>query len=150
MTDGDRSAVSLDGLTRLARRFFEVPGASLSVVQGGREVVRSCSGLELPNLPLAGSFAEAVLGAGGVLVVEDCRADQRLRRHPLVAGPPGIRFLAGAALPGPGRPAVLAVVDFEPRRMPPEYVEDLVAFAALAGLVGPGRAPSTRPPGPGS
>jgi signal transduction histidine kinase/CheY-like chemotaxis protein len=60
-----------------------------------------------------------VLESGGLLVVQDALQDDRFRNHPLVAGPPHVRFYAGAPIVTPQGDVLgsLSVMDQVPRSL---------------------------------
>ena len=91
---------ALDRLTALAARIFGVPIALVSLVDRDRQWFKSRHGLELCGTHRDQSFcAHAILPhADGPLVVPDATRDPRFADNPLVTGPPGIRFYAGAPL----------------------------------------------------
>ena len=110
---------SFQRLARITAALLRAPAAVLSLVEGGRVVVQSSVGTlrsDTPRVPLAGSFAGAVLAAGVAVAVPDARQDARfgggeaVREHGWVA-------YAGVPLAAPGGElfGVLGVGDAEPR-----------------------------------
>ncbi len=126
---------AFDRLTRLASRHFGTPVALVSLVDAGRQWFKSRHGLEVAETPRRVSFcAYAILG-DAVMVVPDATRDPRFAANPLVTGPPGIRFYAGAPLLAGGglRLGTFCVIDYRPRRdFGPAFAEDLAEFARLA------------------
>lgn len=89
---------AFDRLTRVAAALFDVPMAVLSLVDGDRLWFKSRVGLDVDESEKEGSFCSFTIGASDPLVVPDARADDRFRTNPLVTGPSGVRFYAGAQL----------------------------------------------------
>jgi diguanylate cyclase (GGDEF)-like protein len=109
-----------DVFTRLASSIFDAPISTLSLVDQDRVWFKSTRGLapgvtEVPRGIAA--CAHVITRPGEVMVVPDARNDARLATSPLVTGPLGVRFYAGAPLLGPGGEAVgsLCVIDTRPR-----------------------------------
>ena len=95
---GEQAA--FDRLVKLACSIFDAPIVILSVLDGDRAVFRSNVPISLGSLPREQSVSHVVaaMGENGVLVVEDATASAPFNAHPLVTGPDGIRFYAGAAI----------------------------------------------------
>lgn len=89
---------AFDAITRLAASLFEMPIAAVTLIDQDRQWFKSCVGLETRDVGRNFAFcAHAILGTE-VMVVPDARVDPRFAEHPLVTGPPHIRFYAGAPL----------------------------------------------------
>ncbi|WP_374344641.1 ATP-binding protein [Phenylobacterium sp.] len=120
-----------DRATRLARTLF--PGADAQVVlQQDGQIWRSRMGLGHAVDDVAARIA---METGELVWVEDGRLDPRFAENPLVVGPPGLRFYAGAPLQlaNGETPGVLAVYGSEPRAYDATLaarLEDLAAFVA--------------------
>jgi len=124
-----------DRLTRIARRFFRVPIALVSLVDADRQWFKSRNGLDQKELPREYSFcAHAILNAERVMVVRDAKTDERFRSNPLVTGSPEIRFYAGCPVKAPDGSALgtLCVIDHEPRDL---EADDATVLTDLAELV---------------
>jgi PAS domain S-box-containing protein len=89
---------AFDDLTRLAARVCETPIAMLSLVDKHRQWVKSKVGLEVTQTPRDVSICAHAILEPEALVVQDLSADPRFADNPFVAGPPGLRFYAGAPL----------------------------------------------------
>ncbi|MBH5338758.1 SpoIIE family protein phosphatase [Streptomyces pactum] len=123
-----------DRIAGLAARFFDVPIATVAIVDEDRVWFKSAHGLhgvrEVPREP--GLYATAV--AHGVPhVVPDTLADPRTADHPLVRGEPGIRFYASAPITTADGHHLgsVDVLDTRPRRVSREQIAALQDFAAL-------------------
>jgi PAS domain S-box-containing protein len=121
---------ALDDLAHLAAAVCQAPAGLVSLVGAERQWCKGASGMRPLELPRAGSFCAHVVAQRDVFVVEDARADDRFCAHPLVAGPPGVRFYAGAPIVTPDGHVLgsLCVFDTRPRDLEPG------ARAALAVL----------------
>jgi diguanylate cyclase (GGDEF)-like protein len=77
--------------------------------------------------------AATVLADGGLLNVPDMRDSDEWRSHPLVTGPPFLRFYAGAAIVVQDQPiGVVCVFGDEPRALGEQEEQALVALARQA------------------
>ncbi len=79
-------APEFDRLTELAAAVLRVPVALVSIVDADRQVFVGCLGLPEPwssrrETPLSHSLCQHVVATGTPLVIEDARADPRLRDH---------------------------------------------------------------------
>jgi len=123
-----------DRLTRLARKLYEVPIALVSLVDIGRQWLRSRYGVE-PTAPSPEwSFCSRAVEEGGLLIAPDTTEDERFRDHPLVTGESPYRFYAGQPIRAPGGVPVgaLCIIDTERR----DFTEaDAGPLIDLAGLV---------------
>ena len=125
------SKAACDRATRLARTLFPKADAQVVLQQDGR-IWRSRMGLDSDVDDVA---AQIAMETGELLWVEDGRLDPRFCDNPLVAGPPGLRFYAGAPLKlaNGDTPGVLAVYGSEPHPYDAALagrLEDLAAFVA--------------------
>jgi len=124
-----------DRLTRIARRFFRVPIALVSLVDAERAWFKSRNGVERAEVPREHSFcAHAILDADQLLVVPDVTMDDRFRTNPLVADSDGIRFYAACPVKAPDGTALgtICVIDREPRQLDSD---DATVLRDLAELV---------------
>lgn len=106
-----------DRLAAVAARFFRTPIALISLVGRDRQYFKAHHGTDLCETSRTVSFCAHALTETGPLIVLDATKDPRFSTNPLVIGPPGIRFYAGAPLvTGSGHMlGTLCVVDFSPR-----------------------------------
>jgi signal transduction histidine kinase len=117
-----------DRITRLARRAFGAAVAAISLVDAERVWFKSCSGMDVLELPRGETFCDLVIQQDATLVIPDAMADPRYARLPA-----GAHFYAGRPLVVKGRRVgALCVLDFAPRAFGPD---DYATLADLAGLV---------------
>lgn len=124
-----------DRLTRLARRFFDVPIALVTLVDSDRLWFKSRDGTDIQQGPREHSFcAHAILDDDNVMIVPDATTDERFRANPLVTGSPEIRFYAGCPVKAPdGSPlGTLCVIDHQPRELQEHDASVLRDLAELA------------------
>jgi PAS domain S-box-containing protein len=118
----------------LAARLTGAPIAWVTLVDDTEQHVTVAVGPDPGSVAREHSFcALAIETPDEVLVVEDARADSRFARSPLVAGPLGIRFYAGAPMVLAGGLAIgtLCVLDTIPRELTDDEATGLRALSVL-------------------
>ncbi|EDY38589.1 diguanylate cyclase/phosphodiesterase, putative [Cyanobium sp. PCC 7001] len=125
-----------DHISELARRCAGTEIAMLSLVDHDLLRFRSCVGLELhtSSLPRGASLCGQTVLSRDPLIVADAQSDPRAQAHPLVTGPPHVRFYAGFPLISSGgfQLGSLCVFGHEPRQLDGQQVDSLQRLAALA------------------
>ena len=119
-------------LAALAARSFGAPIALVGFLEGERFSYPVAVGLaDLQDVSLGQALREHVLRERDVFAVHDMRADLRFADSPLVTGPTGVRFLAGAPLIATsGRNiGILSVMDRQPRIASSEEMDTLRVLA---------------------
>jgi diguanylate cyclase (GGDEF)-like protein/PAS domain S-box-containing protein len=122
-----------DEFTMLAARACEAPIALVSLLDADRVWFKSRLGLDLCEAPREIAFcAHAALGHE-VFVLPDTLRDPRFADNPVVTGPLGVRFYAGAPLLTPQGQVLgtLCVFDHRPRELRPDQTDTLVRLARL-------------------
>ena len=123
-----------DKIVDFAASEFDVPIALISLLDSDRQWFKSSVGLEACETGRDVSFCGHAIMRGDIMVVPDALADRRFADNPLVAGPPHIRFYAGAPLLLPGGYALgtLCLIDTRPRQL--DDIE-MAILSTLRGLV---------------
>jgi hypothetical protein len=108
-----------DRITRLAQRAFDVPIATITLVDEDSLWFKSAQGMPADRAERQASFCDRTVALGETHVVPDALADPRYATSPAVAGPPYVRFYAGQPLAGPGGLTVgtLCLFDVRPRTL---------------------------------
>lgn len=125
---------AFDRITALAARFFQVPIATVSLVDEDRIWFKSRFGLDATEVERAPGLCASAIFSDQAYVVKNAIDDPRTLANPLVAGPLGLRFYAAVPLVTKDgyRLGTMNVIDFEPRDF---NVENEAALAEFAGLV---------------
>jgi PAS domain S-box-containing protein len=124
------TAPELDALVAEAVRTTSVPVAFISLIGQGGEQVKASRGWNVELIPAACAFAGRISGQQDVVVVPDTTKDKRFAGHPLVTGPPNIRFFAAAPIYEDGQfLGALSVIDRAPRNL---AMDQIVALRLLA------------------
>ena len=123
-----------DDLTRTLSSSFGVPVAMVNLLDEKRDWFLSCVGLPASESPAETSFCEVFFRSDeAFLVAEDTARHPAFADHPLVKGPPHVRFYAASRLVLNGQTVgTLCAYDFEPRRLPAQKLAELQALAAAA------------------
>ena len=110
---------SAQRLIDLACTVLDAPVGLLSLYGEDRTVFRTVHGLEIKDIRSDVSVTRMLIehGPDGLIVIPDGRKDARVLNHPLVTGPVGLRFYAGATVcDRTGRPVgSIGVMDHKAR-----------------------------------
>jgi signal transduction histidine kinase len=139
-----------DRITRVAAQLFAAPIALISLIDADRHWSKSCFGVGELEMPRASSFCAHELGRLDVFAVADATQDARFACNPFVAGPPAIRFYAGAVIRSAcgqaiGRLCVIDDVARDPAAQPLAVLTDLAAWVELELHGGAAPAPAGDP-----
>ncbi len=123
---------TFDRVTSLAARLFNVPIAVISLVDGERQWLKSCYGLDIRQTGRDLAFCAHAILHNEVLAVPDATKDARFVNNPLVTGEHHIRFYAGAPLHSPEGEnlGTLALMSSEPRDFSEDEKSILADMAA--------------------
>jgi CheY-like chemotaxis protein len=87
-----------DRITRVATALFNVPMATITLIDERRQWFKSCQGTAGREDPRDASFCAHVVSNQKPMIVVDTLNDDRFADNPLVLGGPRIRFYAGYPL----------------------------------------------------
>jgi diguanylate cyclase (GGDEF)-like protein len=123
-----------DRLTRLARRLFEVPIASVSLVDENRVWAKSQVGLDTRETSRDISLCSHTILGNEILLITDTLQDERFADNPQVIDTPHIRFYAGVPLSaGNGcKLGTLCLFDTQPRILTDDDRALLIDLAKMA------------------
>lgn len=123
-----------DRITRFAMAEFDVPIASIGLVDRDRQWMKSCIGVPNRESPRHLTICGHAILERDLLVVPDTLDDPRFHDNPLVTSAMGLRSYAGAVLRLPQGAAVgtLCVMDTRPREFD---ALDLAILCSLRELV---------------
>ena len=121
-----------DRITRLATRILDVPIALITLINGNRQWIKGCCGLDATETPRAVSFCAHAINSDETLVVPNALEDPRFLDNPLVVGEPFIRFYAGHPITSPDgyKIGTLCVIDRKPRSFGPAELTSLRDLAS--------------------
>ena len=130
---GTEPESNFDRITRVAASLFEVPIALINFVAEGQRWCKSAVGVESGGRSHRSSFCIEAIRSGETIVIEGAAEMERFSDHPLVEGPPGVRFYAGTPLETPDGHLIgtLCVLDTTPRRLSSEEVGRLEDLAEM-------------------
>lgn len=108
---------SFDSIVEVASEVCEAPTALVSLIDSDRQWFKARVGFLPSQTTLDRSVCAHTLPRSDILVICDLTADSRTSRNPLVTGPEGIRFYAGAPLitTDGHHLGALCVIDTKPR-----------------------------------
>ena len=122
-----------DRITRLASALFDVPVALISLIDANRQWFKSTCGIDTLETSRDLAFCAHVIYNRAPLIVPDTLADARFADHPLVQGPPRIRFYSGYPLTLVNGACVgtLCLIDTRPHDLDDKRMSLLGDLAAL-------------------
>lgn len=122
-----------DRLTRLARRAFNVPVSTITMIDSERQWFKSCGGISVSETPRNISFCAHAILYDDIFVVENALKDARFHDNPFVVQEPKIRFYAGCPLVVNGyRMGTICVIDKKARTFSAEDRQLLRDLADIA------------------
>lgn len=124
---------AFDRITRLVCRIFDVPMATVTLIDGHRQWFKSRQGLAPAETARGPALCNTVVQERRPLVVPDTLADERFRSNPFVTGEPYARFYAGMPLTAPDGHVIgtLCAIDTRPHRVEAAQIESLRDLAAI-------------------
>lgn len=124
---------AFDRIAKLAARIFEVPIATITIVDEDRIWFKAKHGIDAEQIGRdPGLCASAVLGIEP-WIVNDAASDPRTLSNPLVRGELGLRFYAAVPLTTADGYSLgtINIIDTQPREMTAEQIDTLELLAAL-------------------
>lgn len=114
------------------RGLFGAQAGAVSFLDGETQWFKGRSGFDLEQTEQDGSFCAYCIAFPGVLWVDDAQSDPRFHDNRFVAGPPHVRFYAGAPVrcPDGWRVGTVCVMDAEPKPFDPDLADHLARIAA--------------------
>jgi phosphoserine phosphatase RsbU/P len=124
---------SLDRITRIAARVFDVPVATITIVDEDRIWFKSKFGMDADQIPRDPGLCASAILDHGPFVVNDASKDPRTIENPLVRDGFGLRFYAAAPLTTADgyNLGTMNIIDREPRVLRDDEIEVLQELAAL-------------------
>ncbi|HYC96518.1 PAS domain-containing protein [Brevundimonas sp.] len=125
-------------LVQLACALFDTPIGLLTILREEETAFRAAVGLDMESIPADGSVTRLMVAGepGMVLVIEDGLTDERVREHPLVVGPAGLRFYAGARVSDRDGGAVGSICVCDTRPRGPLTAKETANLKRLAEMAG--------------
>ncbi len=126
---------AFEHLLQLTTQLFQVPLASLSLVDATHQTMTATCGLMPGRLSRTESLCDVVIRGQTLIATGDASQDARFARHPRVLGEPHVRFYASAPLRSPDGHVVGALCIAAPDVRPDltgAQRDQLTALAALA------------------
>ena len=128
---------AFDDIALVAQVACDAPVALLALVDGDRQWLKARAGTTLEALPRDAACEHALRTPGRVWEVADASRDARFGEHPLVVGPPYMRFHASAPVVGRDGDVLgmVVVLDRRVRRLELRQQQALLALARQAALL---------------
>jgi hypothetical protein len=123
-----------DRVTSIAARSLGVPIALISILASDRLWVKAKLGTDIDQIALLPEAIAQVAAYQQTWSVADATEHPRMREHPLVTGPFGMRACAGAPIIDPNGATIgmLIVMDTEPHEF---SADDLATLADLSAII---------------
>jgi sigma-B regulation protein RsbU (phosphoserine phosphatase) len=124
---------AFDRVCALAARFFDVPFASVTIVDEDRIWFKAALGLGASEIPRSPGLCGSAILHSEPYLLTDCTADPRSADNPLVTGELGVRFYAAAPIVTSDghRLGTVNVIDIKPRETTEEEMRTLTELAAI-------------------
>ena len=126
---------AFDRVTGLVAHLFDVPIATVCLIDERRHWFKAAHGLDVVETPRQTSFCEYVVTEDQPLVVSDASEDARFRDNELVTGEPLVRFYAGVPLRAYNGAVLGALAVIDPRPRPVLTPHDLARLEDFAAIV---------------
>ena len=126
--------VAFDRVAAIAAKLFEVPMATVCIVDSDRIWFKASLGLDgVQEVSREPGLGASAIMQGEPYLVTHARTDPRTASHPFVTGEMGLQFFASAPIISADGHALgsVSVMDTEPRDATPEQLAMLVDLAAV-------------------
>lgn len=129
--------VRVDRIVRMARDAFGVTAASLTVIDGDEQWIKSAAGMDNAVTPRVDAICNRTIEQPGAYVIEDMAADPSFADYPWAGSDDAPGFYAGYPLEAPDghRIGALCVLDDDPRAFSRDDVSMLRDLALRAQSV---------------
>jgi sigma-B regulation protein RsbU (phosphoserine phosphatase) len=124
---------SFDRIAALAARIFEVPVATVTIVDEDRIWFKATHGVEVTEIGRDPGLCASAILVDGPMAIEDATLDPVAYNNPLVRGEFGLRFYAAAPITTSDgyHLGTVNVIDRQPRTTTPEELQTLADLAAI-------------------
>lgn len=124
---------AFDRICALAARIFDVPIATVTIVDEDRIWFKACAGLDVVQIPRAPGLCASAILHDGAYVISDGLTDPRVASNELIHGELGVRFYAAAPITTSDghRLGTVNVIDSRPRTVTEEQMQTLRDLAAI-------------------
>jgi sigma-B regulation protein RsbU (phosphoserine phosphatase) len=122
-----------DRICALAARIFNVPIATVTIVDEDRIWFKAATGLSAGQIPRDPGLCASAILTDAPYLVNDAAVDPRTRNNPLVLGEVGVRFYAAAPIitADGHRLGTVDVIDTRPRQVTDADLDRLADLAAI-------------------
>jgi diguanylate cyclase (GGDEF)-like protein len=124
---------TFDRITRLVSRLFDVPIATINLIDGHRQWFKSRRGMASSEVERGPGLCNVAIREGKPLVIPDARLDPRFAENKFIVGEPFIRFYAGAPLHTPDGHNIgtICAMDTKPHDPDPALIQHLTDLARI-------------------
>jgi len=124
---------AFDRICALAARFFDVPIATVTIVDEDRIWFKACAGLDVVQIPRVPGLCASAILQDDVYVISDGLTDPRVASNELIHGEMGVRFYAAAPITTSDgyRLGTVNVIDVKPRTVTEQEMQTLRDLAAI-------------------
>lgn len=124
---------AFDRICALAARIFDVPIATVTIVDEDRIWFKACAGLDVVQIPRTPGLCASAILHDDTYVINDGLIDPRVASNELVHGEMGVRFYAAAPITTSDghRLGTVNVIGTEPRAVTEQEMQTLRDLAAI-------------------
>lgn len=124
---------AFDRICALAARIFDVPIATVTIVDEDRIWFKACAGLDVVQIPRAPGLCASAIMQDDTYVISNALTDPRVASNELVHGEMGVRFYAAAPITTSDghRLGTVNVIDGKPRVVTEAEMHTLRDLAAI-------------------